>query len=260
MKGATMSVDLNEDLVGYVEGLSFLPSPNGRQWTPVRSPAAVQLEPPIQAAVVVGAVVAFADNVPQAQRQDILDSMQLAQRAATGAFDRHEETERWYGKFVEVMERVGWMTSSFAFAKQEQDQGELKVDARALQIVATVAAQGALGVLTKSLSLLEGMADGDHAISVYREFASTNLSGNFQLGTAELSPQGALSVGLGAFYFGARDYQTRTLFGSWGANRIDFWSAAQRMTLNEQQFDKARTAVRKALGDPSPYVAELKLA
>lgn len=255
-----MSVDFNENVVGYVEGLSFYRAPDAGPWTPVRSPAAVRVEPPIQAAVNVGAVVAFADNVPQAQRQDILDSVQLAQRAATGEFDRHKDTERWYGKFIEVMQRVGWVTSQFAFAKQDQEQGELKVDARALQIVATVAAQGALGVLTKSLSLLEGMADGDHAISVYRRFASTNLSGNFQLGTAEVSPQGALSVGLGAFYFGAKDQQTRTLFGSYGANRISFWSAAQRMTLNQQQFDKARIAVQKALGDPSAYVAELQLA
>lgn len=255
-----MEVDPGEHAIAYVDGLSVYRPEDDAGWRALRSGAEIVALPPVKSAVDAGAVVAFTDKVPAPQRQDILDAVQLAQRAADGLCDRHAETERWYGKFTEILGRVGWTSSQFAFVKHDQAEGELKIDARALKILGAVAAQGALGVLTESLSVLEGMADKDHAISIFKRFASTDLSGNFQLGAATFSEQGALSMALGAFYFYAADRRTKTLLGSYGANEISFWSAAQSMTLNQRVYDNVRPAVQKQLGDPSDYVAELKLA
>jgi hypothetical protein len=255
-----MAVNPIEHAIAYVNELSIYRPEDDSGWRALRSGAEIVAHPPVKSAVDAGAVVAFTDKVPAAQRQDILDAVQLAQRAADGLCDRHAETESWYRKFTEVLSRVGWTSSEFAFVKHNQAEGELKIDARALKILAAVATQNALGVLTESLSVLEGMADKDHAINIFKRFASTDLSGNFQLGAAALSEQGALSMALGAFYFHAEDRRTKTLFGSYGANDISFWSAAQSMTLNQRVYDNVRSAVQKQLGDPSDYVVELKLA
>ena len=256
-----MDVDHDGGLHAYIEGLGFSGAGRSGQpqaWRAVRSGAQAVADP-LKSVVDVGALVAFAGNVPEAQRQDVLDAVQLAQRAATGLFDRHANTEKWYGKFTEVLERIGWTTSQFAFVKHDQGTGELKLDRTALTILAAVATQNALGVLTASIDALKALADNDHAITIFKRFASKDASGNFQLGAVELSAQGALSMALGAFYYKATDQRTKMVFGSWGASDIQFWSAAQNMTLNTKQYDLAREKLREKLGDPGNYVAELDL-
>ncbi len=213
--------------------------------------------PAAPGAVDAGAVLSFVDGVPAAQREDVLNSVQLAQRAATGAFDRCTQVEQWYGKFTEVLQRVGWVTEQFAFVKHEQGAGDLRMDRSALAILAAVASQGALGVLTQSISALEKLAGDSHEISMFERNATVETSGNFQLGAVELGKAGNLSMALGAFYYRANDHRTKVLFATWGARDIEFWTGAQKMTLNAPFYGDARDAVRRKLGDPAAYVAGL---
>jgi hypothetical protein len=213
--------------------------------------------PPVQSAVDVGAVLSFVDNVPDGQRDDVLNSVQLAQRAATGSFDRHTETEPWYEKFAEVLQRVGWVVEQFAFVKHQQSTGDLRLDQSALAILSAIASENALGVLTKSIGALRKLGDGAHQITIFNSAASREKSGNFQLGAVEVGKNGALSMALGAFYFHANDSRTKMLFATWGANDVELWTGAQRMTLNQEQYALARDAVRAKLGNPADYIADL---
>jgi hypothetical protein len=251
-----------EDLARYIESLPIPPAdPNDAVFGVRRTrglDAGADGRPPATTVIDVGALLSFVDNIPAQQRQDVLDTVELAQRAATGLFDRHRETEQWYGKFTEVLERVGWVMSQFAFVKHDQEAGDLHVDKSALQVLAAFATQGALGILSESLKALENLADKAQEITLFDQFASTEGSGNFQIGVAELSKQGALSMALGAFHYRAAGRKTKVVFASWGARQVDFWSAAQRMTLNDRCFDdRARKAAHKILGDSSRYIMEI---
>ena len=128
--------------------------------------------PPVQSAVDDGAVLSFVDNVPGGQREDVLNSVQLAQRAATGSFDRHTQTEPWYQKFAEVLQRVGWVVEQFAFVKHEQSTGDLRLDKSALAIQAAIASENALGVLTKSIGALQELADDANQIAIFNSAAT----------------------------------------------------------------------------------------
>ena len=87
-----------------------------------------------------------------AKLSDVLYTVQFAQRAANAAFNRFAETRSWYSKYTEVLEALGWVTEQFAFASQDQTQGEFKMDkGAALAVIASIATQGQLAAITQTL-------------------------------------------------------------------------------------------------------------
>jgi len=212
------------------------------------------------ATIDVGSLLAFVDGISESDRQDVLYSVQLAQRAASGAFDRFTQTQFWYQKYVEVLQNLGWTNEQFAFSRFDQDEGEFRMDQTALGSLFAIATQNQLAVLQQSIDALSKLADDDKRITLFDFHASTQTSGNFQLGAVQRSANGALSVALGAFYFQSLDERRRFLFVRWGSRDIHFWSAAQRMTLNTDFYARRRNdVIAKLEADASAYIADLKL-
>ncbi|EHR69472.1 N-acetylmuramoyl-L-alanine amidase [Burkholderiales bacterium JOSHI_001] len=223
------------------------------------APAAVAAPGP-QAAVDVGSLLCFVDGVPAQDREDILYSVQLAQRGASGAFDRFTETQAWYGKYVEILENLGWASERLAFSRFDQSEGEFRMDQAALAIITAIASQNQLAVLQQSVAALSKLAEDDGSISLFDFHASTQDSGNFQIGAVQRSADGALTMALGAFYFRSVDERRRFLFFKWGARQVHFWTAAQRMTLNTSFYARRRAEVLARLEADAPqYIAGLKL-
>lgn len=207
-----------------------------------------------------GSLVCFCDGISQQDQADVLYSVQFAQRGASGYHDRFTETRAWYQKYTEILENLGWITDQFAFSHFEQAESDFQMDKAALAVITAIATQGQLGVLLQAVSALSGLAKDDGAISVFDYHASLEGSGNFQLGAVQRTPAGALTMALGAFYFRAADKRERFLFFKWGAQQINFWTAAQRMTLNTAFFHRYRGDVVKKLGEEAPrYIVDLKL-
>lgn len=211
------------------------------------------------AVVDVGSLLCFVDGVPAQEREDILYSVQLAQRGASGAFDRFTETQAWYGKYVEILENLGWATEQMAFSRFDQSEGQFRMDQAALAIITAIASQNQLAVLQESVSALSKLAEDDGSISLFDFHSSTQGSGNFQLGAVQRSENGALTMALGAFYFRSVDERRRFLFFKWGAREVHFWTAAQRMTLNTTFYARRRADVLARLEADAPrYIADLK--
>jgi hypothetical protein len=212
------------------------------------------------AKVNVGSLLSFVDGVSGPEQADVLYSVQLAQRAASGAFDRFNETQAWYRKYVEVLENLGWANEQLAFSRFEQVEGEFRMDRAALAIITAVATQNQLAVLQEAMSALASLAEDDGTISLFDFHSSLEGSGNFQLGSVQKGANGALSMALGAFYFRSVDERKRFLFFKWGAQQVNFWTAAQRMTFNAEFYARRREEVKARLdADASKFIAELKL-
>lgn len=213
-----------------------------------------------QATVDVGSLLCFVQGVQPQERNDVLYSVQLAQRGASGAFDRFTETRSWYQKYVEILENLGWASEQMAFTAFDQEEGEFRMDKAALSIVAAIATQNQLAVLQESISALSQLAQGDGAITLFDFHSSMEGSGNFQLGAVQRSATGALSMALGAFYFRCVDERRRFLFFKWGAHEVHFWTAAQRMTFNADFYAKRRgDVIAKLDADASRFIADLRL-
>lgn len=214
----------------------------------------------LKAAVDAGSILSFVDGIDPQDKLDVLYAVQLAQRGASGTFDRHTQTRSWYQMYNEILENVGWAGDQFAFSSHDQADGEFRMDKEALAIVAAIATQNQLAVLLKSIEVLQSMAEGDGTIRLFDYHACSELSGNFQLGSVQKSTNGALSMALGAFYFRTTEARRRFLFFAWGAKNVNFWTSAQRLTFNTNFYAQHRDAVRQKLGlKASAFIGELVL-
>lgn len=215
----------------------------------------------VNAAVNAGGILSFVDGVSPDEQSDILYSVQFAQRAANGAHDRFAEIRPWYAKYNEILEALGWVTEQDAFAAHAQAEGAFRMDKAALGVIAGIASGNQLQAITASVTALQQLAEDDGAIAVFDRFASTDGSGNFQIGAVQRSENGSLSMAHGAFYFRAVDRRRKFLFFSWGANQVNFWTAAQKMTLNRAIYATSREHVRRKLGEKAAaYIAAIDLA
>lgn len=223
----------------------------------VRAPA-----PPAEAATVnMGSLLSFVDSISEEDKNDVLYSVQLAQRAASGAYDRCVRPQAWYQKYMEVLQTLGWAGEQFAFSLFHHDEGEFRMDQAALGIITAIATQNQLGALKLGVEALAKLADDDGPITLFDFHSSVQSSGNFQLGAVQRASNGALSMAMGSFYFHAVDERRRFLFFRWGAQKIQFWTAAQRMTLNKDFYARRRADVIARLdSDAAEYLADLKLA
>ena len=214
----------------------------------------------LKAAVDAGSVLSFVDGIGQQDKQDVLYAIQLAQRGASGTYDRHAQSRSWYQMYNEILENLGWAGEQFAFTSHDQNEGEFRMDKEALAIIAAIAMQGQLAVLTQSIKALEAMADGDGTIKLFDFHASADMSGNFQLGAVQKAANGALSMALGAFYFRAAEARRRFLFFAWGANKVNFWTSAQKLTFNTEFYAQHRELVMRKLGaDSGKFLGALVL-
>lgn len=212
------------------------------------------------ATVNVGSVLSFVEGVSEEDRNDVLYSVQLAQRAASGAYDRFTQTQFWYQKYTEVLQALGWASEQFSFSLFRQDEGEFRMDQAALGMITAIATQNQLGVLKQAVDALSSLAEGDGTISLFDFHSSMQSSGNFQLGAVQRTEKGAISMAIGGFYFHAIDDRRRFLFFRWGAQEVQFWTAAQRMTLNKDFYARRRADVISKLdADATEFIAELKL-
>ena len=257
------------------------PAPPDRGVTTTRSPVdaganigagspgvamAIPESPPVAppkpaAAVDANAFLSFVDGVSAQEREDILYSVQLASRGASAAHDRFKASEAWYGKYIEILERLGWTSEQFAFAKYAQSEGELRMDQAALAVIAAIATQNQLTVLNQSLNALKELAENDGAIRLFDFHTTAQASGNFQIGAVQKSANGALSLALGAFYFQSDDRRRRFLFFARGALEVRFWTAARKLTFNTEHYARQRQAVKEKLGASAhDYIADLEIA
>lgn len=215
----------------------------------------------LRAAVNVGSVLSFVDGLSEQDKEDVLHSIQLAQRGASGKYDRHTESRSWYQLYTEILENLGWVGEQMAFTGHDQSEGEFRMDKQALAIVAAIATQGQLAGLTEAIRALESLSEDNGTLKLFDRYACADLSGNFQLGSVQKASNGALSMALGAFYFHAVEERRRFLFFAWGAQNVHFWTAAQKLTFNTGFFAQHRELVKNKLGVQSAaFIGALTLA
>jgi hypothetical protein len=214
----------------------------------------------MRAAINAGSLVSFVAGLNAEEKGDVLYSTQLAQRAASAKHDRFAATKDWYGVYVDVLERLGWVGESFAFTDRGSSAGEFSMDKSALEVIATIATSNQLAILVKTLDTLKKLGEDERAVRIFDLQAMAEVSGNFQIGAVQRADNEALSLVLGAFHFDTSDHRGRFLFWKWGAEAIHFWTAVRKMSLNRTFYAKHRNAVvSKLAADAADYIAELNI-
>ncbi|MEW6218892.1 MAG: hypothetical protein AB1634_05065 [Thermodesulfobacteriota bacterium] len=241
--------------------LTFRAVTRGEPGPPPPPLPAAALPEDLQAAVDAGTLLSFVDGLSPQERDDVLFSVQLAHRGASGAFNRFTNTEAWYNKYMDILNRLGWAAEQLAFVRHDQSQGEIRMDQAALAVITAIATQNQLAVLNAAVKALEELAEEDSTIRLFDFQTAASASANFQIGAVQKADNGALGMAMGAFHVQGLDTRRRFLFFSWGAQKIQFWTAAQKMTLNTTFYAQHRHLVIKALGaGVADYIGGLTLA
>ena len=69
-----------------------------------------------------------------------------------------------------------------------------------------------------------------------------------------------LAMAMGAFHFRSITKRKKFLFFSWGQEDVNFWTAAQKLTLNQSMYAPLREIVKSKLGvSAANYLAKLEL-
>jgi hypothetical protein len=95
---------------------------------------------------------------------------------------------------------------------------------------------------------LRGLADDDGKIQLFDFETSHTTGGNFQIGSAEAAGD-VISIALGALNFAYTDKKKNILFVSWGANELDYWLSAHKLSLSPAIYSAVRELVKTKLAD-----------
>ncbi|NMG68094.1 hypothetical protein GPA19_24480 [Azoarcus indigens] len=214
------------------------------------------------ATVNVGSVLSFIEGVSEEDKSDVLtqSNWPSERRAASGAYDRFTQTQFWYQKYIEVLQALGWASEQFSFLNFRQDEGEFRMDQAAVGVITAIATQNQLSALKQAIDALSALTEDDKTVSLFDFHSSMQSSGNFQLGAIRRTENGAISMAVGCFFFHAIDERRRFLFFRWGTQKAQFWTAAQRMTLNKDLHARRQAdVIAKLDANATEYLSDRKI-
>ncbi|HEX3101330.1 MAG TPA: hypothetical protein VHQ01_06055 [Pyrinomonadaceae bacterium] len=246
------------DRISYIRSLDLAAAQDMRD-LPLTMPLEVSVDAP-SASASGGSTVSFVKGFPLLQRSDVLNSTLLAQLAANAAFDREQATVEWYGKYIEVLENVGWVLQGFSFASFYSGSASFTLDKVVLNIIAAIATQNELAVVKATLDALQKSGDNDKPLKILDTEGSSGPAGNFQISGATVDADKNTSMTLGAFYFKATEHRTRFLWWEWRSAEINVYYGAQSVTLNDEVYATVRAAVKEKLGaNAAKFIADIKI-
>ena len=263
--GLPASAETNvSDPIQYLTDLRLSDQPFSREVSLARSversavPENLDLDN-LQAAVDGKSLLSFVDGVSGQQKEDVLMSVLLAQRAANHRYNSSDEVAEWYKKFSKTLQEVGWIREANPFIKVSVSQNNFLMDKEALKAIESIATNGGLDLLKETLASLNETVN-DQELELFASHSTAGFFGNFQLGAAEVTENGSLVLCLGSFYFRATAQRRRFLFFTWKSRDVVFWASAQKLTLNEDFYSNFRPMVKeRATASTRRYIADLPL-
>lgn len=194
-----------------------------------------------------GSLVSFVEGVPLQHKHDVLNSLLLAQLAATKKYDREEQTDDWYRFYRSVLENVGWVVGAFDFAEYSASGAAFTADKVILKILEAVATGADLAIVAATMDALNSLSNDNGALTVFDHQSHAASRGSFQV-CAAAETDGVVVIKIGAFHFQTTENVTRVLWFRFKSGNTSFYKAAQVMNLDDEVYVKVREAVVEKLG------------
>jgi hypothetical protein len=199
------------------------------------------------AAVVAGSVVAFAPGVSEQHRQDVVQSLLLAQLAANAKAERQKDPAGWFAAYRSVLEQTAWVVEASSSA------------ARYLPPVATFTISTVADDTFRPKVLAEELAFVIAAVNAFRSDQNSGAQlafecpshsggiGNFQVVLAA-EQDGTVIMRLAQISFNAPQHVVRLMleeFTKTAQFRVGFLALA----MNEEVFARLRPTIAAKLED-----------
>lgn len=201
----------------------------------------------------------FVANVSKQHQEDALNSMLLAQRAASKAFPDNNQLLEWYNCYFGILSKLGWVFEDSGFLNYNIRKSKFDIYNAILEVLKGALSGNLLEIALKALDALRNLSDKDSRISAFEKYTTTASKGNFQIGVAT-EEGGVLSFSLCAFILTSKHDVKRILFFKSDKKSVDFEYRASIASLSESIFtDAVRKAIKDKLGDIGGYVSDLDI-
>ena len=234
----------------YVDGLDLPDS--GPVFETVRAPTYSDR----REAVAVGAELAeFTDAVPPGVRSTIADSILLAQLAANKATSEAQDVFRWYEKYIEVLQNLGWQVRDFEFLTQQVDDRNAEMHEAIVPVItAMLGPQAAAASIV--LSVLEGlqeMTSNKPWITLFDRASQHSHGAKFQVSFVDADAHGEPEITLFCFGIQAQRTITQVLFFKFSAQSAEVKKAEGKMGVSMSRLDSAKDLIASRV---RPFIAD----
>jgi hypothetical protein len=213
-----------------------------------------------QGFVVGGGAAAFTPGFKATEKNDVLNSMVLAQLAANKVADRENQTEAWYAKYREVMENIGWAIQNFQFSEFNAAASDFSADQVILQVMSAIGTGDEIAAGVAVINALKSLSDGDGRLVLFDTNSHEAHNGNFQVTVATKDENQNTVVKMGAFFFKSTDTVTRFLWFKFNSVSTHFWQAGEAITLDTDIYAAVRATIVEKLGvNAQNYVKNLSI-
>lgn len=206
-----------------------------------------------------GSLVAFTSEVPQQQKEDVLNSTLLAQLAAEKKYDRYTDVKNWYKFYAEVMGKIGWVMQSFKFDELKSSQKDFKISDVMVNLLSALVGgnKELINVVKETLDTLAKSANG---VTLFSSKSASEKHGNFQIVPCTVDKDNQVNVAFIGCHFEASQVAKNYFFFSYATQDISLFHSGHSFTLNEGVYARVRDHVKEKLGDRAvDYVLNLDI-
>ncbi|MEX0289334.1 MAG: hypothetical protein AB3N14_09515 [Flavobacteriaceae bacterium] len=200
----------------------------------------------------------FSSNVSSQTQEDVLNSLLLAQRAATKAFPEDDQVYDWYKMYFNVLQRIGWLLNQKDFTKVAQKSSAFELDKAIFDLLGDLVSAQQIKILMKSVELLKSLGEDDKRLVAFEKNTHSLGRGNFQVGMAEES-NGSITVMGSGFVLRSKKKITKILFLKFDKNTIELEFGFYSAELVSSEYAKNREFIKQKLGDSHQFIASLDL-
>jgi hypothetical protein len=236
----------------YVHSLE-LPEPPP-QLEAAESAIAFDTEPEV---VAVGAQLAeFSKQVSPAQRATVADCLLLAQLAANKASVMNADLMAWYGKYLEVLQNIGWVSEQMEFKESVVEDLNADVHKAIIPVLTSMLgpAAAAASMVVGVLKGLQAMDQDNPWITLF-DRSSTHVSGaKFQLGFVDADKAGgSVTIQLMALAIDAKKRITQVLFFKFSKEKAKLSVAQGTLGIGPERLQ----GISKAVGEKvAPFLID----
>lgn len=169
-----------------------------------------------------GSLVSFVRGVPLQHKEDVVNSVLLAQLAANRKFNREKQVLDWYEFYGTVLEGVGWVIPAFDFRDRSDLGVEFTADKVILKLIEAIGTGNDVAIVAAAIASLQSLGGDDPAVKLFETQSHTDRAGAFQIGAAAES-DGVVVLKLALTYFETNETVVRVLWFRFKSAQTKFY-------------------------------------
>ncbi len=205
-------------------------------------------------------IITFVGDVSEEFKDDVLNSMLFAQFAANGICRPKDDIIKWYDKYQEVLQNIGWIMPGINFTVYDFEGDTFEVEKAVLHaLLSLVPPLTVKNVVVAALTAMKTLADKDRRIKLFEYVSHSNKAASFQVANC-LEAGGEIETSLVCMHFTTNQEITRLIGFGCGKSDAKLEYNAQKAKLNLSQYSLIRDKVKKRLDNSvMDYIDQLPL-